>query len=176
MALPQIFRYPFIHEDVVIDQPQAYQVAQILYHNQRVICVDYDIPTNSPVVIENDQTFRLESPDLPEGFTMRDVFKALGYENEVIELTYPEGRNLENYLDTLVRDAPLSQLIFYAPNAAPNAVPNAVPNQPPVQNYQINDELDGQEILIPNNELEVALAQALAAFFQQPLQYQEHLH
>lgn len=127
MALPQIFRHPFDPANL----HQTVQVAQISYHNERIITVDYNVHTNRPMVVDNDQWFELTSPDLDNGFTMRDVFQALGYQNELMELTYPYGANLENYLDTLVQNAPLSQLNFTAQN-----------------NLQLAEALD--DIIFPN--------------------------
>jgi hypothetical protein len=132
MAHPQIFRPPFDPEHL----QETVQVAQISYRDERVITVDYHLNTHRPVVQDNGQWFTLESPDLPNGFTMRDIFKALGYENEQMVLTYPEGSNLENYLDTNIDVTPLSQLTFYAPDA-------------PIPNYHNQDplpEIAGQPI------------------------------
>lgn len=118
MAHPQIFRRPFDLEDLL----QTRQVLQISFNAERVITVDCHNESHLPVVMDNGQWFTLESPDLDNGFTMRDVFTALGYQNQQMFLTYPEDQNLHNYLDTHIQDAPLSQMSFYYPDVQP---PNA---------------------------------------------------
>ena len=132
MAHPQIFRNPFNPADL----QETVQVAQISYRDERVITVDYHLITRHPVVQDNGQYFTLESPDLPNGFTMRDIFAALGYQNEQMVLTYPENGSLHNYLDTNIDVAPLSQLTFYAPGAQ-------IPNQ---HNQGPLPEIAGQPI------------------------------
>ncbi len=117
MAHPQIFRHPFDLEDL----QQTVQTLQISFNAERVITVDYYADSHNPVVMDNGDWFELESPDLPNGFTMRDVFQALGYQDHQMVITYPEDENLQNYLDTLIHHAPLSQMTFYPPNAP---VPN----------------------------------------------------
>jgi hypothetical protein len=146
MAHPQIFRHPFDLEHI----QETVQVAQISYHDERVITVDYHLVRHCPVVQENEQWFTMESPDLPNGFTMRDIFTALGYQNEQMVLTYPEDGNLHNYLDTNIEQAPLSQLTFYAPG-------QPIPNEhyqgplPQVAGAPINEPQDIlPELLIPN--------------------------
>lgn len=143
MALPQIFRHPFDPAHI----QETVQVAQISYHAERVITVDYHLDRHCPVVQDNEMWFTLESPDLPNGFTMRDIFTALGYQNEQMVLTYPENGSIENYLDTNIEQAPLSQLTFYAPG-------QPIPNEhyqgplPQVAGQPINNPLP--ELLIPN--------------------------
>ena len=93
------------------------QVNQTVYHNERVITIDFDSNTNRVVVQNNGETFWLTSPDIA-AITMRNVFEHLGIAHEQIVITYPEEENIHNVLDSPVHQAPLNQMAIY-PNNQP---------------------------------------------------------
>jgi hypothetical protein len=97
------------------------QRSQITYHNERVIDIDWDSYRIAPV-IRNDLGYCfVESPDIPgQSITMRDVFRAIGIAHEQFVIDWVDANpnrplNIDNLLDTPVKDVPVNQLSIYPP-------------------------------------------------------------
>ncbi len=95
------------------------QRSQITYHGDRVIDIDWDSYRVAPV-IRNDLGYCfIESPDIPgRSITVRDVFRAIGIAHEQFFIDWVDGDrtlNIDNLLDTPVKDVPVNQLSIYPP-------------------------------------------------------------
>jgi hypothetical protein len=164
--MAQYIRTPFDGDFNGVDQ-----VNQTVYHDERVITIDFDNNTNRVLVQNNGETFWLTSPDI-DAITMRNVFEHLGIAGEQIVLTWPINLHINNVLDSPVQQAPLNQMSIYPRNQpipaqhaagpfpavagqpipdAPNN-PNVEPDFGPFQNAPPADDDDNQSELsdIPN--------------------------
>lgn len=114
---PRMAQYIRVPIDVDIQQlfEHTHQVSQIVYRNQRVICIDYDTLTNRIVVHDNDNWFYLTSPDLPN-MTMLEALIGLGYGNEQMVVTWADQNQENIVLNSPVSIAPLNQMALYSPN------------------------------------------------------------
>lgn len=142
--MAQYIRVPI---DVDIQQlfEHTHQVSQIVYRNQRVICIDYDTLTNRVVVQENDTWFYLTSPDLPN-MTMLEALIGLGYGNEQMVVTWADQNQENIVLNSPVSQAPLNQMALYSPNEPvpdvhhpgpfPAVAGQPVPDEPDFGNFQ----------------------------------------
>jgi hypothetical protein len=89
------------------------QRSQITYHG-RVIDIDWNTSRLAPVIRNELGYYFVESPDIPgQSITMRDVLHATGIAHEQFFINWIDGDstlNIDNLLDTTVKDAPLNQL------------------------------------------------------------------
>lgn len=90
------------------------QVSQIVYHNERIIIIDYDNTTNSILIEDNGEWFYLSSPDIP-ALTINHVLDGLGYGDQQVVVTWRDDPNVD-VLNTPVQQTQLNQIALYPPN------------------------------------------------------------
>jgi hypothetical protein len=105
----------FIRTPCAPDFNEVSQVTQCSYHEERVFEIFYDDANRKVLIQEFHNYFWLTSPDI-DNLTVLQVLEALGYADEQIVITWADNNLNDSVLNSIVQQAPLSQLSIYPPN------------------------------------------------------------
>lgn len=105
----------YIRTPCVPDFNNVSQVTQCSYHDERVFEIFYDNANRRVLVQEYHDYFWITSPDI-DNITIYQTLEALGYAGEQIVVTWTSDDQNGNLLNSIVEQAPLSQLAIYGPN------------------------------------------------------------
>jgi hypothetical protein len=111
--MAQFIRTPVNIQDAM--STDLHQVSQIVYHDQRIIEIDWQPSTNSIIILDNGVWFYLYSPDI-HNMTILNVIQGLGYGDEQIIVTWADNNSEELVLNSYVNEAPINQIAIYGIN------------------------------------------------------------